>query len=87
MHESLEIKRSHYDKEATISVIEHNNLYYIGLPILNLSDTAITNPIMFRLSQSSIKEQFIHQKFDHRSLDVVLKMQKNNFMPGMPSTI
>ena len=42
---------------------------------------------MASLFQKGTNEQFIHQKFDHCSLNMISKMKNNNVMTGMPTKI
>ncbi len=71
----------------TLKVTAHNNLDYVGLPILQFSSKNLSNPTMAGLIQTNNNQQFIHQKFDHRSLTMIHKMQQNNLMLGMPHKI
>ncbi len=76
VHDLLDFKPSQHDREATINVTVHNNLNYLDLPALHLSLDTITNPTMASLFKSGTNEQFIQKKFDHCSLDMVLKIKK-----------
>ena len=73
---SLEYQRLQQESIRILPVKVHHNLDYIGLPILHLSTEAITKHMMASLFQKGLNEQFIHQKFDHRNLDMIIKMKK-----------
>ena len=68
-------------------VTVHNNLDYVGVPVLHLSKEAITKPVVVSLFQKGTNDQFIHQKFDHRSLDMNIKMKEKNLMTDMSVVI
>ena len=87
VHESLHFRRSEQDAPHKLSVTSRNHLDYVALPILHLSTIAISTPTLASLFQSGLNEQFIHQKFDHRILDMVVKMKNEKLMSGISSNI
>ena len=75
------------DSPHEIPVTVHNQLDYVSLPVLHLSSMAITNPTLASLFQNGINEQYVHQKFDHRSLHMILDMRDKQLMSGIPSNL
>lgn len=55
--------------------------------IFRLSQGCIRNPSVGSLFQAGTNEQYIHQKFDHQSIDMIIKMKNQHLMTGMPSNI
>lgn len=87
VHDSLHFFCSKRDDMHKISITSHNHLDYTALPILHLSTLALTTPALASLFQFGLNEQFIHQKFDHRNLDMIIQMQKQKIMTDIPSSI
>ena len=87
VHDSFNFIKTENDISQQLPLTSHNNLDYLTLPILHLSNTAIHTPILASLFQKGLNEQYIHQKFDHRNLDMIIKMQKHKLMNGIPSNI
>ena len=87
VHETINFQRSEHDDHSPIHLSVHNNLDYLRLPVLHLSTTAIQSPILAGMFKSGINDQYIHQKFDHRNLDMIIHMKKQNLMHGLPSNI
>ena len=75
------------DSPHEIPITVHNQLDYVSLPVLHLSSMAITNPTLASLFQNGINEQYVHQKFDHRSLHMILDMRDKQLMSGIPSNL
>ena len=87
IHKSLDFQWIDHEPSNSLPMTVHNNLDYIRLPILHLSSDAINQPTLANLFQHGNNEQLIHQKFDHRSVDMIIQMQKQNMMQGMPTNI
>ncbi len=87
IYKSINFIRTHQDASHTFPLHIHNNLDYVTLPILHLSRKAIQLPTLASLFQSGLNDQYIHQKFDHRNLDMIIKMKNKNRMDGMPTII
>ena len=87
INKSLDFKRYSNEPSQTLSVKVHNNLDYVGLPILHLSSDTNILPSIAKMESTNVNVQYIHQKFDHRNLSMVHKIKTINLMTGMPNKI
>ena len=68
----------------------YNNMDYVALHVVqiqNSSNMHTTQPIISTLEHKHNNNQFIHQQFDHRSMNMIIDMKRNKLMEGLPSTI
>ena len=75
------------NEEIKIRTKQHNNLDFVSLPIMHFSANMTKQPTIANLYTNGLNNQLVHQKFDHRSMDHILQMKKNNMMTGLPSNI
>lgn len=72
VHDIIQFHKSQDGAKTLIHMTVHNNLDYVGLPLLHLSQEAIHRPHLASVLQSGVNEQYIHTKFYHRNLDMIV---------------
>ena len=73
----------------TIITTVYNNMDYVALPVLHIKTDTLQNiqPTISSITQQYSNNQYIHQKFDHRSMQMILDMKRNHLIEGLPSDI
>ena len=87
---ALEYRHTTNSTIQSITTTVYNNMDYLALPILqieqNTNDTT-NKPAISSISNQYHNNQYIHQKFDHRNMQMILRMKRQNLMQGLPSDI
>ncbi len=73
--------------EVQLPTTKHNNLDFIFLPIMHFSNNILHAPTVATMYTGGLNNQLIHQRFDHQSMDHILKMKKGKLMDRLPTNI
>ena len=89
---ALEYKKNPHSETHTLPTIVYNNMDYMALPIIHIKNNKTNSTLSPKPSINTIAHQnsnnhFIHQKFDHRNMTMILKMQQHNLMHGITKDI
>ena len=90
---ALEYKKTPHSETHSLATTVYNNMDYMALPIIhiknNTTDSNILSPkpSINTITHQHSNNQFIHQKFDHRNMTMIVKMQRHNLMHGLPKEI
>ena len=87
VHHCLHFYRANKDTLHTLSITPLNHLDYVALPILHLTNNDDVTPTLASFNHINANNQHIHQKFNHRNMYMIIKMQKHKMMSGIPSKI
>ena len=85
---ALEYKKQPNSPLQTIPTTVYNNMDYIVLPVVHIKqNTHPTPPTISTIALQHDNNQFIHQKFDHRNIQMIINMKRNNLMDGIPTNV
>ena len=87
VHNSLTIQPHKTGSSYKLPMTTHNNLDYITLPVVHFESSSTRNPMISRLTCTHTNEQYVHQKFDHRSMHMIKQMHRDQLMTDLPLNI
>ena len=74
----------------SISTTVYNNMDYLAIQVIHMKQPIQTvkyTPTIKSITQQHSNNQYIHQKFDHRNMKMIIQMKRNDLMDGLPSDI
>ena len=87
---ALEYKNNPNGTLKSIPTTVYNNMDYLALPVKQIKHTKSKSnytPHINVIANQHNNNQYIHQKFDHRNMHMIMHMKRKNLMNGLPSDI
>ena len=89
-HKALEYKKTPTSPQHSLPTTVYNNMDYLALSVIHIQHdpNAPTNqPMISNMEHQHNNNQYIHQQFDHRSMNMILEMKRKNLMEGLPCNL
>ena len=87
---ALEFRKTPTSPQYSQSTTVYNNMDYLALPVIQIQQDKNPNlptPTINTITCQHTNNQYIHQKFDHRNMQMIINMKRHNLMEGLPSKI
>ena len=73
--------------EIRLQTTQHNNLDFVSLTIVHFSNAIRNKPTIAQLYTNGLNNQLTHQRFDHRSMETIIKMRKDKLLNRIPHNV
>ena len=87
---ALEYKHTPNSNLRSITTTVYNNMDYLALPVLQIKHKNVRltyAPSINSINHQHSNNQYVHKKFDHRNMHMILQMKRKNLMQGLPLDI
>ncbi len=87
---ALEYQETPTSKRHSLPTTVYNNMDYLALPVIHIKHKQQhldPKPNISTIAHNHTNNQFIHQQFDHRNMQMIIEMKKHNLMEGLPTDI
>ena len=80
LFQALSIMSLNHQTQISLPTTQHNNLDFAPLSIMHFLCHMITIPTVTTIYTGGLNNQLIHQRFDHQSMEHIIKMKHGKIM-------